>query len=493
MYTADCLEKAQIEISIKKLDCDFKPEPLGAAMISASITQYVNSTLQMEQQMEETFGPQTSNMRIPYDYSESGIQSTNNVPLPAVAYIMAETPKSNDLYWENAFITIMKRDSLKPEDWERLNIIGKARVGVLVVCYLTQYLDYIGDTVDRNVKGKKFDPNNVKPYENFGDALGMGSADCEDDACAIIETYNAFIIHIFKPNGQYYKIMVEMQRITRKFLPLLSLDVVRGAQVSDRTQNYGAHMNVNFFPQEMFRKALESTREGRLLSKNLPWDSDDPIEGLPFLVGEGTGMYEPYGVENPLLPIMGYVYQCQSLEGFKKPITRKPGQTGNFFVGSLVGLMDYFYKRGTKTPHSFWYTTDGKRGASYEDMMNNPERVGIKIHPTVSASVMSEMAEKTLRRLPPEPLILSPLAKDAKRRHNSVLNHISKTVEQWNRPKGNMYQKVPVYVRSHQLSTEIGNQIISDFKKLGRIWKVDYELEEITDKIFGYKMDVYVN
>lgn len=173
MYTADCLEKAQIEISIKKLNCEFKPEPLGAQMISASITQYINSTLQMEQNMEETFGPQTSNMRIPYDYSESGIQSTHNVPLPAVAYVISETPKSNDHYWENAFITTMKRDSLKPEDWERLNITGKARASVNMVSYVAQYLDYIGDTVDRNVKGRKYDPNNVKPYENFGDGLGL--------------------------------------------------------------------------------------------------------------------------------------------------------------------------------------------------------------------------------------------------------------------------------------------------------------------------------
>lgn len=309
---------------------------------------------------------------------------------------------------------------------------------------------------------------------------------------AILQSTNSLIEHRFKQNGPFYKQMAEIQSIMRQYVPPLSLDVVRGAQVSDRVQNYGAHMNDNFIPQQMFKQWMEKTRDGRLISKNMPWESKS-IENLPFLVGEGTGMYEPYGVDNPLLPIMGYVYQCKSLEGFKKPITRKPGQTGNFFVGSLVGLTDYFYKRGTKTPHSFWYTTDGKRGASYEDMMNNPERVGIKIHPPVSASVMSEMAEKTLRRLPPEPLILSPLAKDAKRHHNSILNHICKSVEQWNRPKGNMYQKVPVYVRSHQLSTEIGNEIISDFKKLGRIWKVDYELEEITDKIFGYKMNVYVN
>lgn len=174
MHTADNLQKAEIEISIDSLNCDFKPEPLGSQMaINASITQYINSTLQIEQSMEETFGPQTANMRIPYDYSESGIQSTNGVPLPAVAYVLSETPKTNDHYWENAFTTVMARDDLKPEDWERLNMTGKARATINMISYIAQYMDYIGDTVDKNQKGKRYDPNLIQPYENFGETLGL--------------------------------------------------------------------------------------------------------------------------------------------------------------------------------------------------------------------------------------------------------------------------------------------------------------------------------
>jgi hypothetical protein len=92
---------------------------------------------------------------------------------------MSETPKSNDHYWENAFTTVMDRDGLRPKDWERLNMTGKARAAVGTVCYIAQYLDYIGDTVDKNVKGRRYDKNLVVPYENFGDALAMSGGDCE--------------------------------------------------------------------------------------------------------------------------------------------------------------------------------------------------------------------------------------------------------------------------------------------------------------------------
>lgn len=487
MYTADGLEKAQIEIRIDKLDA--KEDYVAPISAPVMITNYVNATLEMEQQMQETFGPQTSNMRIPYDYSESGIQSTNGTPLPAVAYVMSETPKSNETYWQNAFEVTMDRDGLTPSDWNRLNDDGKARATVNTISYVAQYLDYIGDTVDQNASGAPYNPRLVKPYENFGDGLGLVAGDCEDLGSAILQCYNAFVEKEFASQT-----LREAQAIARHYVPPLSLDVVRGAQVSDQVESYGAHMNDNFIPAKTFRQWMErGGTEGKRLASRLNWERDDG-KTYPFMVGEGTGMYESLGVENPLLPIMGYVYQLQSLDGFKKPITRKRGETGNFFVGSLVGLTDYFYKRGAATPMSFWYCNVQKgmsRGASYADMMNAPERVAVKVHPPVDRGIMEEMTEKTLRRLPPEPLVLS-AANDDRHRHNSHLDYVSRSVASLNRPKGSVHNRVPVYVRSHQINAALAKRIAADFKRLDRVWRVDYKLERITDRIFGYRMDVYV-
>ncbi len=483
-------------VIIKELNCKLAPSFLSSSVMSvnSSIARHINSMLEMEQQMGETFGPQTSNMRIPYNYSESGIQSTNGTPLPAVSYVMSEVPRSNDHYWENAFLTVMDRDGLTADNWNRLNIKGKARASVHTVCYIAQYLDYIGDTLDKNQKGSKFDQSLVIPCENFGDGLGLDGGDCEDLGSANLQATNAFIAHKFNENGPLFHIMTEIQGILRQYVPPLSLDVVRGAQVSDQVVSYGAHMNDNYIPAHMFREWMGKTREGRQIMNSLPWP-DKIDDSLPFLVGEGTGMYECLGVPNPLAPVMSYVYRLESLRAFKTPITRVEGAAGNFFVGMEVGLTDYFYKNGAKTPMAFWFCDIKKgmtRGASYSDAMNNFHNIAIRVQPNVSDPIMKQMEELTLRRLPPEPLILSPLAKDARRRHNSHLEYICKSINNLNRPSGDLHQKVPVYVRSHQLNRQVADRIISDFTGANRIWKVEYKLEEITDAIFGYRMNVWV-
>lgn len=489
MNTAEGLRKGTLNIQIDRLEGIHLQAPLvGAETTVPLINAYINETMEMEQNMQETFQG-TSNMRIPFDYSESGIQTTLNTPLPAVAYVMAEIPRCNDAYWDNAFKTIMDRDSLKVEEWHRLNLAGKARATILTVAYAAQYMDYVSDTVDRNTRYRKYSRSLVQGYENFGDALAMDSGDCEDLASVIFQCHSAFLKHKFPDNWVIHK---EMQSIGENYIPPLSLDVVRGAQVADNVKNYGAHMNDNFIPIDKFKSWLEATREGREVAKTLPIRCTIP--GLPFLVGEGTGMYEPYGYENSLVPLMAYVFSAMSLQMFKKQILHKPGDPGSFFVGSLVGMTDYFYKRGTNSPMSFWYCTKQKdgtltRGASYEDMMNDSPNVAIKVQPALSRTIMTSIEEAVLRRIPPNDLILTKEHKN----HHSVLERVSKAVQDFKRKPGLLHQKVSFFARPHHLSHTIGSQIIADFTKMNRVWRVQYKLESITDKIWGFRVDVYVH
>lgn len=495
MHTAQGLDKGTLRIRVTGIQGVKIKDPsiIGHELCTQKeavplITAYINDTIGTEQAMRDTFQG-TQNMRIPFDFSESGIQTTLNTPLPAVAFVMSETPKTNALYWENAFETIMRRDGLSRADWSRLNKTGKARAAVLTICYAAQYMDYVSDTVDRNTHIQRYSRQLVMPYENFGDALAMNSGDCEDLGAVELQCYNA--LQTIECSGE----LREIQLLARQYVPPLSLDVVRGAQVSDQVNKYGAHMNDNFVPLETFCKWLDRTREGRQVAKTLP--IDDVESDLPFLVGEGTGMYEPYGYDNPLIEIMGYVYQAPSLEAFKKPILHRKGEPGSFFVGSLVGMTDYFYKRGQTAPMSFWYCTQQEngeltRGASYADMMNESERVCIKVQPMLSRKIMSTVEEAVLRRVPPKALILSKMDAPASRTRHSVLDKVSRAVQRLQRTPGPVHQKVPVYVRPHQLNAQSAAAMIGDFTTLRRVWKVDYELEQITDSLWGYRMEIYV-
>ncbi len=436
------------------------------------------------------------------------------MPLPAVAFLLAEVPTSNDHFWVNALSTVMSRDDLKIEDWNRLNIKGKARATIHTLCYEAQYLDYIGDTVDRNTTRKSvptggnsrygigaryvpYNPQLVTPCENFGGEFSSG--DCEDLAFVNLSSTNSLLDHTFEKNCPHRSIMIEMQKIAEQYVDPLSLDVVRGAQVADQVDNFGAHMNDNYIPVPKFKEWLETTREGRLLSKELNWPEPHPeADDLPFLVGEGTGLYECYGLEHPQVELMAYVYTASSLEGFKKPITRQPGKSGGFMFASLIGMTDYFYRRGAKTPMGFWYgkvQSSGKisRGVKYEDMMveNGNMGVAIKPHPPVTAQVMAQIEEFTLRRIPRDPLILTEVPSSSRRHHNSKLDFVCKSIAKLGRRQGSLYEKVPVYIRSHQLLPGVVERIVDDFTARDRIWKVTYVLEEITNDLWGYRLEVY--
>jgi len=500
MYTAQGLDKGMIRIRVTGIDGVKIKDPsiIGHQLCNARetiplITAYINETIGTEQKMRDTFEG-TENMRIPFDFSESGIQTTLGTPLPAAAFVMSETPKSNTLYWQNAFETIMRRDNLEPAQWNRLNLAGKARATVLTICYAAQYMDYVSDTVDKNTRIQQYNKQLVLPYENFGNAMAMNSGDCEDLAAVELQCYNALqTLDTCACSAQ----LKELKEIASQYVPPLSLDVVRGAQVSDRVVHYGAHMNDNFVPLQTFCKWMENTREGRQVAKTLPLP-DQVQEGLPFLVGEGTGMYEPCGYDNPLRPLMAYVYQARSLGAFKKPILHKKGEPGSFFVGSLVGMTDYFYKRGQTAPMSFWYCTkqsNGQltRGVSYADMMNESDKVCVKMQPLLSQKIMGTVEEAVLRRVPPHSLHLSSMDAPVSRKQHSVLERVSRAVRDMQRAPGGSHAKVPVYVRPHQLNAQVGSAMIADFQRMERVWKVDYELEQITDTLWGYRMEVYVN
>lgn len=490
LHTVQGYEKGAVKVTFNREDFQLGLEVSNYVgnefeQIGNLSVDYINSTYQQGQQMRDTFRG-TERMRMPYDMSESGVESTGGKPLPAAAYVLSEIPKSNIGYWCNAYETVMKRDELNPKEWNRLNLVGKARATILTITYMSQYLDYIGDSIDRNVRGQAYQKELVEPTENFGDPLTTYSGDCEDLATGELQVYNAFTTFNFPKDEPRWK---EMQQLASYYIPPLSLDVVNGQQVNN-VSSLGAHMNDNFIPLHQFRDAMPV--EGR---DELPWnDANFPPEfkTLPFMIGEGTGMYEPLGTNNPVAAQMAYVYRCPSLEGFKKPISHKVGQVGSFFVGSLEGMTDYFYRRGHYAPLTFWYADRNRgnsRGVSYTDMINKPESLAIVPQPFISKKLMNHVEEVIKLRVPPKPLYLK---EHHKREKNKHLDALCEGIAQLKREPGPPYQRVPVYVRPHQINAVQGSKILTDFKKLDRIWKVDYQLENITDEIWGYRMLVYV-
>lgn len=497
MNTAQKRHKGILQLTFHENDFNLSKDMHVESIISAefqgigdSMVRYINSTLDEEQRMPETIKG-TERMRVPFDYSESGIQSTGGEPLPAAAYVLNETPETNALYWENAHQMVMERDNAQ---WESLNLEGQARATVLMIAYCAQYLDYVADEVDRRNRHQLLASRlGREPYENFGDSISTWSGDCEDLATAIAQCKNAFESFRFPSNSTKYDRFRRMQDISRSYVNPLSLDAVRGMQVNE-IAHVGAHMNDNFIPIDHFVAEMQKTRDGREMLKTLPVPKDY-VAGLPFMIGEGTGMYEPLGFDNPRLNVMKYVYQAPSLNSFKKPISHDRNHVGSFFIGSLVGMTDYFYRRGASGPLTFWYCTEQSngtlsRGALYDDMIHHTDRVAFRPQPPIPKRVMHLVEEAIKLRVPPRDLTLT---KQEDHKTNKHLEYVKTAVAKLKRTPGPPHLTAPIYVRPHQIGSKLASNMVQDFTRLKNVWKVDYKLERITDEIWGYRVTVHVN
>lgn len=479
MHTVGNIEKAKIKLTVVRVSSgDIRV--VNRDLDARHLAQQINSEIQVESRMRDTIQG-TENMRVHYNMSESGMELVRGTP--SLAYIMSETPQSSEEFWGNGLSNVMIRDGLHRSEFYKLenDIEGEARIFAQLICYLPQYLDYVADTVDRNKPGSKYDYKLVEGCENFGDSLSTYSGDCEDLGTGILMCFNAFMACEIKN-----KDLRKLQSIGKQYIPFLSLDAVNGQQVKDKNAPKGAHMNDNLVPFHMFRNWIDDPD----LEHMYPSKID---ERLPFLVGEGTGMLEPLGVDDPKQAIKAYVYRCRSLERFKKPISRSRKDPGGFLVASLNGFTDYFIKRG-KNIGSVIYTTKHPdnsvtRGAFYSDMINERRDVGMVMHKPIDTKTMAVMLETTMYRDPPHDLLLD---NDHHEEHENN-KYLDKIVKKINGKEKVNSQYVPIYVRPHQLDKGMVRDIVRDFKRLQLIWKIDYKLERITNEIWGYRVRVHVN
>ncbi|HEY9818429.1 MAG TPA: hypothetical protein V6D20_21855, partial [Candidatus Obscuribacterales bacterium] len=288
----------------------------------------------MTQHVGDTI-PNTERIQAPYDISESGLEFTGGVPLPAMAYVKYETPKSNGRFWDNALEVVLRREqpAQRPEDYMKMNHTRQAQTMALICVYVAQYLDYISDEVDRNTRFKRYLNQLKQGYENFGDAGVTWSGDCEDTGMMIAATFDS-LAEATLEGSRYKDVFKHMQqKVMPYYIPLMSLDVVHGAKVSDDTEQVGAHLNTMFVPTHYFKRCLEKSKSGRAISKKVHWPSLEAHkkEDWPTLTGEGTGMYGPLGLlaeeheVDAIAKQRALVYGMPSLDGFKKDLVHEHG------------------------------------------------------------------------------------------------------------------------------------------------------------------------
>lgn len=185
MHTAGNFDKGTITVTVHRAqDVQLADLKIAAMHIDGetagrSMIRYIQQVMDKEQRMGDTLDG-TSNIRCPIDASQAGWQLTG-VPTPAQGYVLnPERPKSNGMFWSNAYERVMARDDLNPHKWDTMTIVERARITIKMVVYPVQYMPYIGDKIDRNRRKQTYRVQLKQGIEDFGDALVMWSGDCED-------------------------------------------------------------------------------------------------------------------------------------------------------------------------------------------------------------------------------------------------------------------------------------------------------------------------
>jgi hypothetical protein len=489
---------------------------------------YISAVMQTEMSFPNTY-KETANVRIPIYYGNVGLMRPET-PLPAAAYFLCKTPDSNLKFWDNSLKIALARDGLVLHDFDRMPLLQQARIMADVVCLVVQGMDYKADTDDSNQRfikplpgfigspiDRPYDPTRVVGCERFGDALRDGFGDCEDFCLAIGgQIFNALKRADFKGHPQ----LLRVQEIAAQYVAWMTLDSVTAAAVRAESQQrkLGAHLKCTFLPatyvqqcigQGMTNMHTETMTKGKpafmaevignaiegaksvVFAPFAPWCKE-----LPVLVGEGTGMFQTYGVdEDVIAEERADVYSMPSLGFAKKTIVHKPLARSSFFVGSMVGFTNYWFEMGLNIGGAWIGYTDKAtgqfhRGVSFEDLINKSEKICILPHPPFSDACMDWMRRATSIRVPPRDLILTDEGIKAQPEREPTIDALVSFTESLGREArgGRQQPPAPVYFKTNQLTVGNVAAIKNDIRRNSAVTRLTYTCEHLTDWMHMYRV-----
>lgn len=484
--------------------------------IENNLSDYVTRCIEMETIPDLL--PGTSRVRAVMDLSQTGIESTGNAFLPVAAFGLVETPRTNEGYWQNAFEVTLARRGLKPSDYYDFSDKEKVRTLAAMLDLPVQSMDYIGDSVwIGNRRFPRMKPVRVGT-EEFS-AMSANAGDCEDGSCLICMLKRGFdAAHLEAPHLQ------ELQRISKDYVPFMTLSVVHGAKVSDTTEAYGAHMYTMLVPWHQLEAGLSRTNGGREflsmlkpstaeikpLGPSIIEDSKKLLENRPFAFCEGTGIIDPIGYHDVLLEKRSYIAKSfPELSVVKGEIPHEEYGESRFYLANYFAVCGDFidfhdipvggFVLGTVNPK--YNPADPKnahemlRGNLFTDMLRCSDNLAIIPQPPIPKSTMAIIREANALRPPARTWFYDPSKPKAAPERIAQFDRFVSAVRGMKRtgPPTRTAQSVDRFFLPHQFNDNLINQLISRASQATRVYDADYVIESHTNELYEIRLRLFVN
>ena len=475
------------------------------SLIEQNISAYEQKCMDLESSLPDLL-PNTDRIRAPYDLSEVGIESTGQTFLPASAFAIQETPKSNPDFWYNAYERVMVRKGLSLQNYYDLDDKEKARILGLMLCYPVQCLDYIGDAVELSNRNHVNEPRKHVGIDEWSTGM-TNAADCEDSATKVKIYKQSFDVASFDQANRKFAPLIELQQMSRNYFYLMTLAVVHGAKIGDQ-EGWGAHMVGSMICKSKFCGYLAKTPQGRVLLEQMQpavepvgndFEQTRSFDNLPFLVCEGTGPIDPIGTaveESNLQQQKQVAMHMQSMAAMKSIIPRVEGKASSFYHAYLSTMQSELFDMGLNVGGMIFATIDEKgqlkRGALFTDVINSNENIALIPQPPIPASTMQIIQEAIKISTPAVSNYLDtskPLAGP-----NKYLDKFCQAVASFKRsgPDPKFHTSIDKYARPHHLSENVANYMIADAAKFPGLYHAAYEVEHITNQVYLYRVRLWV-
>ena len=499
--------------------------PLGAPLsrIDNMLETFIQRRVKYEGSMVDTW-PGIKNVRAPMDLSSAGIELIGKCFVPIEGFAIEEPFESNVGYFENAYRQVMIRRNLDPEnDWKALDRIHKGEIMADVCTYAAQSFDYISDTVDLSNRLKEaYDVAKRLGFEDFNCMGTTLSGDCEDGAKLTQLIFYA-LTHLDMSNAS--PILQELQKIAKLYVYFLTLATVHGAKAEDQTEHIGAHMYGFLVPKHQVLQALRNNEMGNQLLSKLPVEDYMESAGLATLVCEGTGRIRALGPgptmsvkecvcsaayvgalhkdhptsHDPLIMERRLVGVCmKSKGGLKTEIPHDYGAPSNFYLGNLLFVTDEWLRLGYNVGAFICGNIDKQskcitRGAKFVDIVNQADTFALIPCEPIPQPIMAITREAVSLRAPSRPFTFDKNKPIDAPKTNKHLERLKQSINNMHRKGESPYGSVDVFMRDHQFNAASISNMIKDLKRIGPLYKVDYQVQPITNNVHTYRVMLFLD